>query len=193
MLLALGALLVCLPLTAQTVSLSLDNVTVKEAILQLKEQTGYSLMYAANDLDTRKVISVHATTLQEAVSQILSGQNVDWEIHGKSVVISKKKNPQKQDAPQASQRTVKGYVLDENGSPLPGATVQVGESSKGVLTDINGAYEIKVSPNEQLTYSFVGMKPQVVRVSERSIINVELSEENNALDDAVVVAFGKQK
>ena len=85
-LLALGALLVCLPLTAQTVSLSLDNVTVKEAILQLKEQTGYSLMYAANDLDTRKVISVHANTLQDAVSQILTGQNVDWEIHGKSVV-----------------------------------------------------------------------------------------------------------
>ena len=192
-LLALGVIIACLPLTAQTVSLSLDKVTVKEAILQLKEQTGYSLMYAANDLDTRKIVSVHANTLQEAVSQILTGQDVDWEIHGKSVVISKRKNPQKLGGPQTAQKTVKGYVLDENGAPLPGATVQVGESSKGVLTDVNGAYEITVSPSEQLTYSFVGMKPQVVRVSERSIINVELAEESSSIDDAVVVAFGKQK
>ena len=192
-LLALGAILVCLPLAAQTVSLSLDNVTVKEAILQLKEQTGYSLMYAANDLDTRKVVSVHANDLKGAVEQILKGQDVDWEIHGKSVVVSKKKTPQKQEQSQTAAKTIKGYVLDEDGKPLPGATVQVGNSSKGVLTDINGAYEIKASPSEELTYSFVGMKPQVVRVSERSIINVELSEENNEIDDAVVVAFGKQK
>ncbi len=192
-LLALGAILVCIPLTAQTVSLSLDNVTVKEAILQLKEQTGYSLMYAANDLDTRKVVSVHATDLQEAVGQILKGQNVDWEIHGKSVVVSKRKSPQKQDQSQTAAKTIKGYVLDEDGKPLPGATVQVGNSSKGVLTDINGAYEIKASPSEELTYSFVGMKPQVVRVSERSIINVELAEESSEIEDAVVVAFGKQK
>ena len=192
-LLALGAILVCIPLTAQTVSLSLDNVTVKEAILQLKEQTGYSLMYAANDLDTRKVVSVHATDLQEAVGQILKGQDVDWEIHGKSVVVSKRKSPQKQDQSQTAAKTIKGYVLDEDGMPLPGATVQVGNSSKGVLTDVNGAYEIKVSPSEELTYSFVGMKPQVVRVSDRSIINVELAEEGNEIEDAVVVAFGKQK
>ena len=192
MLLALGGMLLCLQLSAQSVSLSLDNVTVKEAITQLKEKYGYSFMYAANDIDTHKIVSVHATELKDVVNQILKGQDLSWEIHKKSIVISKKV-AKKPETAQASSKIVRGYVLDQNGDPLPGATVQIGDSSTGVLTDINGAYEIKVSPQEELSYSFLGMKSQVVKVTDRSVINVELSDDNDVLEDAVVVAFGKQK
>ena len=93
MLLALGGMLLCLQLSAQSVSLSLDNVTVKEAITQLKEKYGYSFMYAANDIDTHKIVSVHATELKDVVNQILKGQDLSWEIHKKSIVISKKVAP----------------------------------------------------------------------------------------------------
>jgi len=190
-LLTLGGILLCLQISAQNVALSLDKVTVKEAITQLKDKYGYSFMYAANDIDTKKVVSVHATELKDVIEQILVGQNLTWEIHQKSIVISKKAAPKADAAPAT--KTVRGFVLDSNGDPLPGATVQIGESSVGVLTDLNGAYEIKVSSQEELSYSFLGMKPKAVRVGDHSVINVELSDDNDVLEDAVVVAFGKQK
>lgn len=189
-LLTLGCILLCLQVSAQNVALSLDNVTVKEAITQLKDKYGYSFMYAANDIDTKKIVSVHATDLKDVVEQILAGQDLTWEVHQKSIVISKKVAAK---VVPAATKTVRGYVLDSNGDPLPGATVQIGESSEGVLTDLNGAYEIKVPSEAELSYSFLGMKSQAVRVGERSVINVELSDDNDVLEDAVVVAFGKQK
>ena len=90
-------------------------------------------------------------------------------------------------------KTVKGYVLDANGSPLPGATVQIEGSDKGVLTDLDGAYEIKVSSGQQLTYSFIGMQPRTVKVTDQTVLNIELSDDKTQIEDAVVVAFGTQK
>ena len=190
-LLILGGLLLSISLTAQSVSLNLVNVTVKKAITELKEKSGYSFVYVSKDIDTQKVISVKADDLVSAVNQILKGQDLTYEIQGKNIIISKK---QPQIAKGSGQpKTVKGYVLDANGEPLPGATVQVGNTSRGVMTDLNGAYEIQVAPAEQLVFSFMGMQPQLVNVSDQKIINIELVEDSNELEEAVAVAFGKQK
>ena len=182
--LALGLLLPCL-LFAQSLSLKLDKVTVKQAINELKEKSGYSFLYVASDVDTGKVVSVDAQDLATAINQILAGQNLSYEIQDKTIVISKKQPASQR---QSGSKTVKGYVLDSNGDPLPGATVQVAGTSKGVLTNVDGSYEIKVAPTENLVYSFVGMRPQTLKVGERSIINVELSDDKDRLEDAVIVA-----
>lgn len=102
-------------------------------------------------------------------------------------------------APQLSAQTpkgklVKGYVLDDNQEPLPGATVTVvGSTTKGTLTDIDGSYSINVLPEETLCAMFVGMKTQEIKVGTKTIINFNLSPDQDELEDAVVVAFGKQK
>ena len=62
----------------QAVSIDLQNVTVKKAITELKEKTGYSVVFSTEDLDTKKVVNVKATDLKEAVSQIITGQNVTF-------------------------------------------------------------------------------------------------------------------
>lgn len=191
LLLAAGLLFLCLQMLAQSFSLKLDNVTVKKAITELREKSGYSFVYVANNLNTQKVISVNATDLTSAIEQIISGQDVAYEIKGKNIVISKK-------APAAPQtkttpKTVKGYVLDENGDPLPGATVQIQGSNKGVTTDLDGAYAIEVAPAEQLYFSFIGMQPKTVRIADQSVVNVELSDDTTLLEEAVSVAFGTQK
>ena len=190
-LLVLGGILLSFSVMAQNVSLNLVNVTVKKAITELKEKSGYSFVYVSNDIDTQRIISVKANDLPSAINQIIDGQDLTYEIQGKNIIISKKKP--KVPAGVSQPKIVKGYVLDENGDPLPGATVRVGNTSRGVLTDLDGAYEIQVEPTEQLVFSFVGMTPQLVNVSDQRVINIELAEENNELEEAVAVAFGKQK
>lgn len=90
--------------------------------------------------------------------------------------------------------TVSGKVSDKSGDGLPGVTVQVKGTSKGVATDMDGKYSISGVPsNGTLSYSFVGMTSQEVAVSGRSSINVTLSDDAALLEEVVVVGYGTQK
>lgn len=94
----------------------------------------------------------------------------------------------------AQEITVKGKVSEKGtGEPLPGASVVVQKSTKGVMTDVDGGYEIKVKPTDKLVFSYVGMEDKVVTVGNQTVINVELAPKGNELDEVTVVAYGKQK
>lgn len=187
----LGALLLALHASAQSVSLNLSGVTVKQAITELKEKSGYSFVFISGDLDTQRIIHVRADNLKSAVEQIIAGQDLTYEIQGKSIILSTK-TPSSDKTP-VSAKTVKGYVLDKDGTPLPGATVQVGTSGRIAMTNLDGAYEIEAAPSEQLVFSFMGMSPQLVKVADQRVINIELLEDANQLEEVTVVAFGKQR
>lgn len=90
--------------------------------------------------------------------------------------------------------TVKGTVIEkETGDPLPGVTVKVVKRAGGVITGLDGDFEIKAPSNGQLEFSFVGKETQVVNVGGRTQIDIALSDIRNELQDVTVVAFGKQK
>lgn len=94
---------------------------------------------------------------------------------------------------QQGELTVKGVVSDEEGNPLPGVTITVEGSPRGVITDIDGNYSIEVKPNDRLTFSFIGLQSQTVDVNNRRSISVVLTEQVSELDEVTIVAFGKQK
>lgn len=74
---------------AQSVSLKLTGVTVKEAMEQLKDASGYSFVYKVGDIDTQKKVNLNASDLKQAIGQILNGQSVSYSINGKNIVITK--------------------------------------------------------------------------------------------------------
>jgi TonB-linked SusC/RagA family outer membrane protein len=87
---------------------------------------------------------------------------------------------------------ITGTVSDENGVPLPGATVIVQGTSNGVSTDFDGNYSISASQGDTLVFSFVGYSSQSVVVGSSSTVNVSL-EPDNALEEVVVTALGVQR
>lgn len=90
--------------------------------------------------------------------------------------------------------TVKGVVTDKDGEPLIGATVlELGKPSNATATDIDGAYTINVPSNATLQVSYVGYVTATAKVNGNSTVNVTLVENAEALDEVVVVAFGKMK
>ncbi|HEA20004.1 MAG TPA: SusC/RagA family TonB-linked outer membrane protein, partial [Pricia antarctica] len=92
-----------------------------------------------------------------------------------------------------SQTTVTGTVSDQEGVPLPGATVVVEGTSNGTTTDFDGQYELdNVATEDRLTFSYIGMSPQTVNVGTQSEINISLAEDTQALDEVVVVGYGQQ-
>ncbi|MDR1860594.1 MAG: TonB-dependent receptor [Bacteroidales bacterium] len=94
---------------------------------------------------------------------------------------------------QPPKKQITGKVTDGTGQPMPGATVTIYGSTRGVITDVDGAYRIEASPDEKLLFSFVGMESQTIEVGSKTTINVILQEKANELEDVTVVAFARQK
>lgn len=94
----------------------------------------------------------------------------------------------------AQQRTVSGVVKDDTNAPLPGVAVVVPGTTKGVITDVDGRYNISLTDADtQLSYSFIGYTTQTVEVGGQSSINITLEPESTELDDVVVVGYGTMK
>lgn len=90
--------------------------------------------------------------------------------------------------------TVKGQVVDDQGEPLIGATVKTKDAKTGVVTDLDGNFEIKVKANATLLVSYLGFKERQIAVRGRAILEpIQLSSDNQLLDQVVVVGYGTQK
>lgn len=93
-----------------------------------------------------------------------------------------------------AQNVVKGTVRDASGEALPGVAVTVkGQKGAGAVTDMNGNFSINAPRNAQLTFTYVGMKPQSVSVGNRKNITISLTDDESTLNDVVVVGYGQAK
>lgn len=91
-------------------------------------------------------------------------------------------------------RTVKGFVVDNSGEPVIGATVKVVGTANGVVTDLNGGFTLsRVAKDAVIEVSYVGYIPQRVSTAGKTDIRVTLQEDNKALDEVVVVGYGVQR
>lgn len=91
---------------------------------------------------------------------------------------------------------VKGKVISAgDGMSLPGVFISDSENStNGVVTDVNGNYQISLSSSKSaLKASYLGFKTQLIAVNGRSVINISLEEDQTKLDEVVVVGYGEQK
>ena len=89
--------------------------------------------------------------------------------------------------------TVEGTVTSaSDGEPLIGVTVMVKGTSTGTSTDIDGNYSIKAETGQELSFSYVGMQPRLIKVTSGRI-DVALLDDTSVLDDLVVVGYGVQK
>ncbi len=91
----------------------------------------------------------------------------------------------------AQTRQISGKVTaSEDGSAIPGVSVTVKGSSRGVATGADGSYKIQVADGAALQFSFVGYKSQTINVGSQSTINAVLQAEASELNEVVVTALG---
>lgn len=91
----------------------------------------------------------------------------------------------------AQDATISGKVTSsEDGSALPGVSISVKGTSKGVVTDGNGMFKISAPANSSLRFSYVGFNTQTIAVNNRSEVNVSLVSNVADLDEVVVTGYG---
>ena len=97
-------------------------------------------------------------------------------------------------AVMAQGKKITGKVTSsDDGSGLPGVTVQVKGTAKGSQTDIEGNYSIEAATGSTLVYSFVGMNTQEVKLGNQSVVNISLGADTKQLSEVVVTAIGIQR
>lgn len=195
MLVASAALCLNLSVFSQNITLKTGNVTVKEAMEQLKKSSGYSFVFSSEDLDTRKLVSIFVQNgnIEDAVKQILAGQkSVTYEIQDKKIVV--KKAISRSITTNSNQKvTVKGKVVDVKGEPIIGATVLESGTPNGTITDFDGNFSFEATSNGQLEVSYIGYKSELVKVQANKELAITMKEDTETLDEVVVVGYGVQK
>ena len=93
----------------------------------------------------------------------------------------------------AQERIVTGKVYDSSGESIIGASVMVQGTMQGVVTDIDGAFQLKVQPSQSLVISFLGYQDVILPVGSKNNFKIILEEDSKKLDEVVVVGYATQK
>ncbi|MCP2043577.1 TonB-dependent receptor [Pontibacter sp. HSC-36F09] len=91
------------------------------------------------------------------------------------------------------QATIKGKVVDDQGMPLPGASIVEKGTTNGVTSDADGNFTIKAGLNTVLVVSYLGYKSQEVEVAGQTNLTIGLEMDATGLGEVVVVGYGTQK
>ena len=93
-----------------------------------------------------------------------------------------------------AQQNVTGNVISAKDKiPLPGVTVQVAGTSRGVTTDNNGHFTIRANNGATLVFSIVGYLPKELKVNGPNTGTISIEEDVKSLSSVVVVGYGTQK
>ncbi|WP_418587259.1 SusC/RagA family TonB-linked outer membrane protein [Phocaeicola sp.] len=91
---------------------------------------------------------------------------------------------------------VKGNVVSKSDNePLIGVSILQKGTTNGVVTDIDGNYELQIQGGEAtLVFSYIGLQTQELKVNSRTgVLNVAMEDDSHLMDDVVVVAYGVRK
>ncbi len=188
-LLCLCLLTIPLGMSAQgeKVTLSLKDVPLTSALRQVEQQSGYyKINYPSSEVSRFKVTTdMKNMSAPDAVKELLRGLPFASSVNGQFIQIRRTNRPETRTLGNA----VRGRILDNNGDPLIGVTVQVEGTNKGTITDYDGNFELDgVQEGTLLTYSYVGKRPLKRRAGYKPVVII-LEDESSQLDDVVVTGY----
>lgn len=175
----------------QPVRLTGSNLPLKSVFKQLEKQTELSIDYKSQDIDDSRIIKQmpKASTIQQAMEQLLNGTDC-IAIFSNGHIIIKKKDTQEKNKPT---KKVKGTILDAAGIPVIGANIMVKGTAQGTITDLNGQFSLDVPVGATLQISYIGMANQEIKIGNQTNLSITMKEDSEMLDELVVVGFGTQK
>ncbi|MFA5420362.1 MAG: carboxypeptidase-like regulatory domain-containing protein, partial [Bacteroidales bacterium] len=177
-------------------SLSLRNVTIRDALKQIEDQSDFFFMYKGEEINVSQNVNlqIESKSIEEILDNLFKGTNISYEIVNRQIVLTNNGLNGNLRIAVQQQRTVKGKVTGSNGEPIPGATIVVKGTNNGTITDIDGNYTLPNVPSDAtLVCSFVGMRTQEVFVGNKTTIQVVMEEDAIGINEVVVVGYGVQK
>lgn len=172
------------------VTLELNNSTIEKVIETIEQKTDFRFIYKLNDIDLDRTISISVKDqpINIVLDKLFKGTLTEFKVRDTQIIL--KKPELKTQNIEYQKQTVTGVITDENGLPLPGASVLEEGTKNGMVTDFDGKYKLTVeSSSAIIIVSFVGYKEKKV-VASQNVINIQLVPDATDLQEIVVVGYG---
>ncbi len=173
----------------QRVSLDLKEAKVQTLFNEIQRQTNMYFMFNTEQVEQLGNITVEAKseTVDAVLTKVFKDSQLTYVLNGNMIVV---RPAQQQNVPQKD-ITIRGRVVDENGAPIVGVTVQLRNSSRGAITDDKGYYAVTIPATEineksRLTFSFIGMETVTRKLPANNQMDVVMKEGQTELDEVVV-------
>jgi TonB-linked SusC/RagA family outer membrane protein len=178
---------------AQRITLSESNASLKTIIKKIRIQSGYDFIGDASLINNAKNINIviKEATLEEALDACFSTSDISYSIDNHIVAFKKRVISKAADQSLFKKIDVKGKVVDEHGTPLPGASVKIKGTKQGTQTDKNGEFALSaVEDDAILVVSFISYKPLELKVKVNMGV-ITLNQDQSTLNDVnVTVSAG---
>ncbi|WP_338395133.1 SusC/RagA family TonB-linked outer membrane protein [Fulvitalea axinellae] len=182
------------------VSLNFSSQPLEEVVREIGRQANKKVLYNNWHLSRYSTVTIEGTFyFDEALKKVFEASDLEYKVIKNHIVVKKKKAkkaPLEVKTVEVQQQTQKvtGNVTDkEDGGGLPGVSVAVKGTTRGMVTDVNGKFSLEVEPEDILVFSFVGYKNQEIKVGNQTNINVSLEPDLEQLEEVVVIGYGTQK
>ena len=182
-----------LAVSAQTVTLDANKVSLKAAFEKIEKASKYKIAYNSSLIDANRMITIKKTKgdALEIFELLLKESGCTYEKKGNYLIVK----PQSTKQPvKKNIKRVTGQLLDEQGEPMIGVTVMVKGTTTGAVTDFDGNFTIEDVPAgaSELQVSYIGYETKDVQISSSSM-QIKMNPDNELLDEVVVVGYGTQK
>lgn len=178
----------------ESISIRFVKSPLVEVLKVLKEKSTYEFLYNDEEVDKVKEINAEFTdaSVEEILASCLSSTPYAYKIVNNLIIITPREQA-KAAAPQSL--ILKGKVMDEQGEPLPGATVAIKGASVGVASDIKGEFVLQIPSREVvLVFSYIGMQTLEVAVKDLKDLTkpmlVKMKHDALQMEEVVVTGYG---
>lgn len=168
--------------------------TVKSVLNYIEKNSNYVFVYNAEvqKMMPNKVrVNLDGRPALQILDEMCASTALTYKAQGNQISLTQTKNAQSGQPNKAQKRRIKGNVSDAKGEPIVGATISEKGGTGGTITDINGDFTLDLAPDNAITISYVGFKPQTLKPTDG--IHVTLDEQAKGLDEVVVIGYGTKK
>ena len=178
------------------ISLEMNDATVEQVLEEIEAKSEFYFLYNNKliNVDRRVSVDVDASNIDSVLKQVFAGTDVEYKIADKQIILSRKQDSSNAFTSITQQNNkITGTVLDETGTPVIGANVAVQGTTNGTVTDLDGNFVLNVPKGSTLVISYIGYTETLVKVGNENSLKITLKEDSQALDEVVVVGYGKMK
>jgi len=180
----------------QKISLNTKNAPLNSIIKEISKQSGYEFFFDDNLIKNTKPVTINTknSTIEEVLKLCFNGQPISYKIEDR-VVSLKAKQPSFIEGILSKFQLidVTGFIQDENGQPLAGATIKVKNTNRAVLTDNRGHFIIEgIDENAILVASYIGYKSKEFPARQSGPLILKLELETSNLENVNIVSTGYQ-
>ena len=182
---------------SQNITLALKDAPISKLFKAIEQQTDFTFFYDNHRLVEAKPITIDVKNvpLTQVLEMTFRDQPLKYLISGKTITVAAKKASASNELEYTSAPNkligIKGRITNNNGEPIPDATVSIQGTNRKTTTNGSGEFSFSdVDVAAIIVISHIQYEEQVIRLNGRAFLSAILQMKIGTLDEAQVVAYG---